>query len=280
VTAAALRPVSLVYSDLDGTMVGPHGCFFATSDGTPTLEPAEALVDLHRAGLTLVLVSGRTRPQLEEACRLVGADGYVGELGAVAGWDRARQSRVLHGAMPASYAGTPARVMQETGLAARLLARYADRLALHAPWHEGHEADLMVRGRVDVAEVEAWLATVGFGWLRLRDNGVLPASAVPGTPGPVHVYHLMPDGLSKGLGVEADLRRRGLAPADAVAVGDSASDLTMAPYVRRFFLVANGADAPDTVAAARAHDNVTVCAGSHGHGWVEAVRWALARAPG
>ncbi|MGH8869777.1 MAG: HAD hydrolase family protein [Actinomycetes bacterium] len=267
--------VQAVYSDLDGTMVGPYGCFFREPGTAPTLEPAQALVDLLRAELTLVLVSGRTRPQLEEACRIFGADGYVGELGAVLGWDHGLESTVLHGAMPDEYTATPWQVMHDTGVATRLLDRYAGRLELHAPWHEGHEADVMVRGRVDVVEVEQWLAGIGFGWLRLRDNGVLPGLVLPDVGGPVHVYHLMPDGLTKGLGVAEDMRRRGLAPEQAVAIGDSASDLAMAPYVRRFFLVANGADSPTTAEMARTHDNLTVCSGANGLGWAEAVRWAL-----
>jgi phosphoserine phosphatase len=90
----------------------------------------------------------------------------------------------------------------------------------------------------------------------------------------------MPDGLSKGAAVGWDLARRGLAPADAVAVGDSASDLTMAPYVGRTWLVANGAAAPHMaplLAGARAagHD-VRVATGSVGTGWAQAVRDSLA----
>jgi hypothetical protein len=38
----------------------------------------------------------------------------------------------------------------------------------------------MLRGRVDVPEVEAWLAEQGLDWLRVRDNGVLPSSEWPG----------------------------------------------------------------------------------------------------
>jgi phosphoglycolate phosphatase len=267
--------VAALYSDLDGTMVGPYGCFFRDADTSPTLEPARALVDLLGAGLPLVLVSGRTRSQLEEACRIFGADGYVGEMGAVLGWDAGRHSAVLTGAMPDRFDGTPWQAMHGTGLVDRLLRRYSGRLEYHAPWHTGHEGDVMLRGRVDDAEVERWLASEGFGWLRLHDNGVLPVVEMPGQGGPVHVYHLMPDGLSKGQGVAADLQRRGLRREDAVAVGDSVSDLSMAPHVERFYLVANGAASPATSRAARGHDNVVVCSGANGLGWAEAVRWTL-----
>jgi hydroxymethylpyrimidine pyrophosphatase-like HAD family hydrolase len=268
--------IRVIYSDLDGTMVGPMGCFFVTAAFEPTLAPAQALVDLIAAGIPLVLVSGRTRAQLDEACRIFAADGYVGELGAVLGWGHAQEHEVLRGAMPESYDGTLVEVLQTEGIADRLLKRYEGRLEHHAPWHEGHEADLMLRGHVETAEVEAWLTGQGLGWLRVRDNGVLPVEEYGALRAPVHVYHLMADGLTKGYGVAADLARRGLSREDAIAVGDSVSDLSMAPYVRRFFLTANGAASAATVAAAEEHDNVTVCSGANGLGWVEAIRWALA----
>jgi phosphoglycolate phosphatase len=266
----------VLYTDLDGTMVGPWGCFFRADDGGLTLEPARALIDLLAAGVEIVLVSGRTRPQLVEAAALVGADGFVGELGAVLGWDRGRQTEVLRGAMPAAFEGTPAEVMQDGGLPESLFARWPGRLEWHEPWHLGHDADLMLRGNVDVAEVETWLAERGWDWLRLHDNGVLPRRTLPGGD-PVHVYHLMPAGLDKGTGVARDLARRGLTADDAVAVGDSLSDLAMAEHVRTCYLVANGALAPATRARAAALGNVRVLSGSVGLGWAEAVRDVLSR---
>jgi hypothetical protein len=263
----------VLYTDLDGTMVGPYGNFFAAEDGTSTLAPARALLELHRAGVALVLVSGRTRLQLQEAALIFGADGFVAELGALVGWDRGRSVQVLPGAMPAAYGDRlPIDVMASLGLPEALFDRWPG-LDWHAPWHRGHEADAMLRGIVDVADVEAWLAEQGWDWLRLRDNGVLP-----GREGR-HIYHLMPDGLSKGGAVAWDLARRGLTPADAVAVGDSASDLGMAPYVGTMWVTANGAASahmPPLLAAARATgQDVRVTAEPVGPGWAEAVLSSL-----
>jgi hydroxymethylpyrimidine pyrophosphatase-like HAD family hydrolase len=266
-----------VYSDLDGTMLGPFGCFFRGPDATPSLEPAKALTDLLTADVALVLVSGRTQQQLLDACHVFGADGFVGELGAVLGHDHGREVSVLRGDMPAVYDGPPVEVLEREGVVEALFDRYQGQLEFHAPWHAGHVADLMLRGQLDPVETEAWLAGLGFGWLRVHDNGVLAHRRMDGVSGPVHVYHVMPGGLSKGGGVAADLARRGLARRDAIAIGDSRSDLSMAPHVAQFFLVANGAASPTTKEAAAAHDNVTICAEANGHGWVEAIRWALRR---
>lgn len=270
--------IRVVYSDLDGTMVGPGGSFFRTEDGALTLEPARVLVRLHEAGVPLVLVSGRTRPQLVEACRIFGAAGFVAELGAVLGWDGGRSSEMLAGEMPSSYAGTPVEVMNSLGVVPDLLERYAGRLEYHSPWHLGHEVDVMLRGLIDVDDAQDWLAARGQPWLRLRDNGVLPAHR-PTTldPGavPAHVYHLMPAGISKGRAVARDLARRGLSPAEALAVGDSASDLDMAGYVDTLWLCANGARHPHMREPVALLPNVRVSAGAVGLGWAEAVRCAI-----
>lgn len=265
--------IRIVYTDLDGTMVGPRGCFFRRADASPDLGAARALVDLLAAEITLVLVSGRTRPQLAEAARIFGADGYVGELGAVVGWHHAMHHEVLRGDMPEKYTGTLVDVLHTEGLVDALFERYAGRLEYHAPWHADHESDVMLRGVVEPDEVEAWLRAQGFGWVRLHDNGRLPGYDSGGAGN--HVYHLMAGGLSKGGGVAADLARRGLRPDQAVAVGDSLSDLSMAPHVRRFFLTANGLHSPSAAAAVAVTPNATVCSGEVGSGWAEAIRYAL-----
>lgn len=254
----------IVYSDLDGTMVGPRGCFFRAADRSVTVEPARALTDFLAADGTLVLVSGRSRPQLQEAALIFGADGFVAELGAIVARDAGREVDLL----PTD--GPPA----DDALVEAMLADFAGRLEYHEPWHLGHEVDVMLRGSVSGDEARAWLDGHGCTGLELRDNGVLPprrrGTTLGALDGPTRVYHLVPSGVSKGAGVAFDLARRGLTAADAVAVGDSVSDLAMAPYVSRFFLVANG----------RAHlpgdlpPNVTVTDGEVGLGWSEAIRWA------
>ncbi len=270
----------IVYSDLDGTMVGPGGCFFRAETGTVDLEPARALADLLAVGVPLVLVSGRTRAQLIEACGIFGADGYIAELGALIGWragpgvEGDAGTELLRGAMPETFDTVPDELVDA------LLARFAARLEFHNPWHLGHEIDVMLRGQVDVPEVETWLSEQGFGWLRLRDNGVLPPSSdslrtsqLPVTA--MHVYHLVPDGIGKGLAVARDLQRRGIDPAEALAIGDSASDLEMVPHVGAFSLVENGSRPPHMRELIERHSGVRVEAGSHGAGWSAAVRRAL-----
>ena len=272
--------IRILYSDLDGTMVGRGGNFFLGRNHQTTLEPAQSLAQLHEAGVALSLVSGRTRAQLQEAARIFGADGYIAEMGAIIGWDHGRRSSMLSGQTPAEFSGPLVAQLESMGLVDALLGAFDGRLEHHAPWHLGHETDVMMHGLVDVEKVNGWLADRGFAWLVIVDNGRLTDTVMDGIDERPHIYHLMARGISKGLAIEADLGRRGLTASDAVAVGDSLSDLEMASHVERFFLVANGAEVPSIRAAAEGLPNVTICAEPLGAGWAEAARYATVNGTG
>jgi hydroxymethylpyrimidine pyrophosphatase-like HAD family hydrolase len=269
----------IVYTDLDGTMVGPRGSFWHSAGGDLTLDPAATLAELHRAGIPLVLVSGRTALQLVEAARIFAADGFVAELGALVSWSRGWETQLLSGELPQRYAGrAPMDVMAELGIVERLFAEHPGRLEWHSPWHADHTADAMLRGRVDPLAVDAWLADQGLGWLTVKDNGRIPVNERfrldPGAT-PPHVYHLMPRGISKGAAIAWDLERRGIDPADAVAIGDSLSDVDMAPAVGRLWITANGAAVDGMAELLAVVPNAKATDSPMGEGWAQAVRASL-----
>jgi hypothetical protein len=275
----SLPAARIVYTDLDGTMVGPRGSFWHTAGRELTADPATALLELHRAGVPLVLVSGRTHEQVVEAARIFAADGAIAELGATISWDAGRGTRRLSGELPREFADrTPMAVMAELGTVETLIAEHPGRLEWHAPWHTTHETDALLRGRVDPLAVDAWLAERGLGWLTLKDNGAIPATSrmtLDADPLPPRVYHLMPRGISKGAAIAWDLERRGLSPDDAVAIGDSVSDLEMAPAVSRLWITANGAAVDGMLGLIDAVPNVSVTDAAMGEGWAQAVRASL-----
>jgi len=272
-------PARIVYTDLDGTMVGPRGSFWHTAARELTSGPASALFELHAAGIPLVLVSGRTHEQVVEAARIFAADGAIAELGAVVSWAAGRETHLLSGQLPPRYAGrTPMSVMTELGIVEALIAAHPGELEWHAPWHITHSADALLRGRVDPLAVDAELAERGAGWLTLKDNGAIPMTGrmtLAPSPEPVRVYHLMPRGISKGAAIAWDLERRGLLPQDAVAIGDSVSDLEMAPAVDRLWITANGAAVDGMADLLAAVPNATVTDGPMGEGWAQAVLASL-----
>jgi hydroxymethylpyrimidine pyrophosphatase-like HAD family hydrolase len=272
-------PTRIVYTDLDGTMVGPRGSFWHAADRGLTASPADALVALHRAGVALVLVSGRTHEQLLEAARIFAADGAISGLGSLVSWAGGRETHLLPGELPAQYAGrTPMSVMAELGVVAELIEAHRGRLEWHEPWHAAHAADALLRGRVDAGAVDQWLAARGWGWLTMNDNGAIPRTArmtLDDDERPPHVYHLMPRGISKGAAITWDLARRGLTAADAVAVGDSVSDLDMAAAVGRLWVTANGAAVHGMAELLSAVPNAVVTDAPMGEGWAQAVLASL-----
>jgi phosphoglycolate phosphatase len=240
------HPVRVLYADVDGTLVGPGGSLFAAIPEGSTARGAAALAAIHEAGVELVLVSGRTRQQLREAARILGATAYVAELGAFL-VERGDPDVVVPnlGAFESgSRSAGPFAAMVRSGAGAFLLDRYAGRLEPHAPWaFEHREATMLLRGHLDLDEATDALAGAGYGWLELRDNGIIRRSIEGLDVGEVHAYHLVPRGVNKASAVALHRGRHGLRAEDTAAIGDSPADLDLAGEVGTVFLVANAAGA-------------------------------------
>jgi hydroxymethylpyrimidine pyrophosphatase-like HAD family hydrolase len=259
-----------VYADLDGTLLGPGGSLFAHPDGV-TGEPAAALVALSQAGVELVLVSGRTRDQVREAARTLGAAAYVAELGGLVVHRDGREEVATRNLGSFDGAGTAFEAIDRSGAAGFLLTTYPRRLEPHEPWtFLPRECSVLLRGNVALDEAREALEANGYGWLDLLDNGIIPkADRFPRLDvEEVHAYHLVPKGVNKASAVAIDRTRAGVDAAACVAVGDSASDAAMASEVAAVFIVANGEPALDRVSP---RPNVFLLDRSHGLGFADAV---------
>lgn len=265
-------PPRIVYTDLDGTLLGPGGGLLAAPAGGATLEAARALARLHEAGVLVVPVSGRTAPQVWEVARLIGASDYIAELGGIVAFDGDRDRVRFGGAFPGP--GTPYRAMAEGGAAGLLLETFAGRLEPHTPWALlPRECSMLFRGQVDPGEATALLDRAGYGWLDLLDNGVIPRTYETLSVEAVHAYHLLPRGVNKAAGARAHRERREVPPEECAAIGDSPSDAAVGTEVGAAFVVANGAEA--VRAAGNAGENVYATERSHGEGFAEAVEVLL-----
>lgn len=231
---AGLPPVRVLYTDLDGTLLGPDGSLLTAADGRPSTRAAQALVDAAAAGVAVVPVSGRQRAQLGNDARLLGLGSYIGEAGGVVVRDG--ELRDEWGQCPRDLADTPHEALVAAGAVDALLARFAGDLRPYEPWHRGREAGHLLHGLVDVDEACAVLADAGCPWAYLIDNG-----ATAGWPGrQVRAYHLLPRGVGKATALADDLAARGLDAAQAAACGDSLEDLRMTRVVGTYVIVANG----------------------------------------
>lgn len=248
---------------------------FADAQGRPTNLGSHAIEACLRAGVELVLMSGRGRHSLSEDARLFGQTSYIYESGACVVLDG--EEHWLTGDLQPGGVSIHDQITA-TGAPALLLEHYAGRLEYHDPWSTGREVSHLFRGLIDAFEAAALLARNGIAGLRVVDNGVVHrhSPALADLP-QVRAYHLVPDGAAKAAGVALHLRARGLERADAFAVGDSREDLSCAPHVGTFWLVANAVEKdPSIREAMAAHDNVRVAEGSYGAGVYEAVVTTLA----
>lgn len=261
--------IKALYSDLDGTLLGPGGSLFTTAGGGWTPRAADALLRLHEAGIALVLVSGRTQPQMSELARALSATGYVAEMGALV-VDRRGFPEQTHRAYPKiDGGGSPFEAMVRSGAGAFLLQRNPGRIEPHLPWSaQAREATMLFRGHVDLDAERDALGSSGYTWLELADNGVIPRPFPGLEVEEVHAYHLVPKGVSKQDGVRRHLDLLGVGTDEAAAIGDSRSDLELAAIVGRMFVTANGRA---SIAETDLPANAGFTVGSHGEGFADAV---------
>jgi hydroxymethylpyrimidine pyrophosphatase-like HAD family hydrolase len=266
-----------LYVDLDGTLLGKNGSLFRDADGNFSRAQALTFEACHRAGVEVVIMSGRREAQVGPDARLFAQGSYIYEAGCGMVIDGERT--YLTGDWVPDEEGTPAERIIASGLPDLLFERFAGRLEWHAPWHHERVLSLLFRGKVDVGEVNALIAEQGDAGrdLRFLDNGAInrPMEGIDRA----HAYHLVPGGASKGKAVGAHMRARGYAPEECIAAGDSIEDLGAAEHVGRFFCVANGPERDEALREAIAgRANVTVTEGRNGDGVYEAVVGTLAGA--
>jgi phosphoglycolate phosphatase len=261
--------LSCVYTDLDGTLLGRGSSLYRDAEGGFSLAQSRGLEACHRAGVEVVIMSGRREAQVHEAARLMGQSSYIYEAGCAFAIEG--ETTILTGDLVPDEEGTVYEKIEQRGIPKMLFEHYEGRLEYHAPWHHGRVLSHLFRGKVDVADANRLLGEEGHDDLRLLDNGAI-GREMAAIDGPTHAYHLVPHLVSKAAAVSAHARARGFDPADCIAVGDSVEDLEVAAAVGRFFVVANGPERdPGLRAALAGWDNAVVTEGAMGDGFYEAV---------
>jgi hypothetical protein len=172
---AALSGASVLYTDLDGTLLGPGARLLSDATGEPWLGVAEAVVSLNRAGLTCVVCSGRNRWQLMEVSRLLGWDSYIAEVGCVIVPGRGQEPIYYTGSWgpDALLEGeTPYEAITRVGSLDTLTREFPGLIEEHSPWHVNREATHVLRGNLPLAEAQAALDTLELP-VRIVDNGIV-----------------------------------------------------------------------------------------------------------
>jgi hydroxymethylpyrimidine pyrophosphatase-like HAD family hydrolase len=263
----------VLYTDIDGTLVGPGGDLLSTGGHEPTRVAVDALLDARRAGLEIVPLSGRDIVRVDELGRLLGLSSWIAELGGVRAYERGTRRVVDTGAYPGS--GSPVEALYPA--LGELVARWPGRVEPHDPWNDGRLVSLMVRGELDLDAAHAGLVDAGYGWAEIVDNGVIPRryESLPEVT-TVRAYHVAPRGISKRDAVVADRDARGIPRERCAVIGDAAADLACHDVVARCFVVRNALDKdPSFAADVAAVPNATVTRHGHGEGFAEVVGMLL-----
>ncbi len=138
-----LMALRCVYTDIDGTLVGAGASLFRDGDGDFTLLPARALEACHRAGVEVVLKSGRRKAQVMEDARLIGQSAYIYEVGSGLVIDG--EETLLCGEFAPRDGRTPHELIAATGAPALLECEFD--MEPHAPWHVDRFVSHLYRGR-------------------------------------------------------------------------------------------------------------------------------------
>ncbi|HEV3002268.1 MAG TPA: HAD hydrolase family protein [Solirubrobacteraceae bacterium] len=259
-----MAPLRALYVDLDNTLLGRGASLFHDGDGAPSLLGPRAIEACHRAGVEVVVMSGRRRAQVAEGARLLGGRAFIFESGSCV-VDGPDEEWLTEPFMP-DEGPTIFEQIQRSGAPELLLDRFE--IEYHSPWHVGREVSHLFRGAIDARDANALLAEHGHDHVRLVDNGAIDR------PG-LRAYHLVPRGVSKGRAVQRHMRVRGYAREEAIAVGDSREDLGVADAAGTFWLVANALDR-DPLLAGELPRNARLAEAGHGAGVYEAVVTELA----
>ena len=257
-----------VYTDLDGTLLGAGASLFTDHEGGFSMMQARALEACHRAGVEVVIMSGRRRAQVHEDARLIGQTSFIFEAGSA--FSIEGETFMATGDFVHEDGRTLVEQVSARGVPELLLEHFEGRFEYHEPWHLDREMSHLFRGEVDTEEANRLLEESGHSDLRLLDNGAIRRK-MPGIE-VAHVYHLVARGASKAAAVAAHAQARGYGREQTIAVGDSLEDLEAANSVGRFFMVANGPERDTGVKSAlSSFGNVTVTEGRAGEGFYEAV---------
>ena len=248
---AALEHITHIYTDLDGTLLAPGGKLLTNHNGKPSLSLANALVQLKRLGMEIVIVTGRDAASCTEIMRLTNLNQFIAEMGCIVqyGYGANVQKSYRLGAWSGAQLDqdfdhettlTPYEMIANSDTLSKLLSHFKGKLEIHTLKGGHREVTFLMRGSVDTTpggEVEQVLSECEIP-LQLLDNGVIhPQNHGLLEVDAVHVYHLMPRGTGKGEAVAADMAEKGLTPKQTLSIGDAEGDISMGVHTGSFVLV-------------------------------------------
>jgi hydroxymethylpyrimidine pyrophosphatase-like HAD family hydrolase len=256
-----VRPIKLVASDLDGTLLRP--------DETVSERTMAAILATRRAGIILVLVTGRPPRNLGPIAERLGVGGIAICANGAVVWDLDTGTILDLTPLAADLATRLVRALRAAIPGALFAVELEGGFGREAGWAEG-----LLPAAPDALEADALELITGPVTKLLLRHPTLPFAEVAGraraavgeqavvTWAGTRVVEISAPGVTKAFALERLCRRLGIRPQEVVAVGDMPNDLAMLAWAGRSVAVANAADevlaAADEVTAANVDDGVAL----------------------
>jgi Cof subfamily protein (haloacid dehalogenase superfamily) len=253
--------IRLVASDLDGTLLRP--------DETVSERTRAALAAARRAGITVVLVSGRPPRSLGPIAERIGVGGIAICANGAVLWDLDSGTMVDHSPLAADLAARLVRALREAIPGVLFAVELERGFGREAGWSEGRaltssealEADALELICGPVTKLLVRHPTLPFAEVAERARQAVGDDGVVTWAG-LRLVEISAAGVTKAFALERLCRRLGIDASEVVAVGDMPNDLAMLQWAGTAVAVANADEkvlaAADEVTAANVEDGVAL----------------------
>lgn len=267
--------IPTIYIDIDGTLLGKNASLLHDHEGLRTTVAIDALFKAEKAGVDLVVATGRDIYRASEFCRAIGISKYIAELGCVL--HTTGEDIVEYGAKAGAFVKEnnldTVKFLDCIHQAAQLLIEsYPGRLEMHTPYNRDCFASFKLRGNVSVDACNNLLSSHGWPFLEFVPNGHgMFRRTMPDVEN-VLIYHLTPVGVTKAFGISRDQELRTLSASHCYLIGDGMADAMCSDIVDTVFIPANGPISdPNIEKYSRENDSVVILEKSHNHGFAQAI---------
>jgi hydroxymethylpyrimidine pyrophosphatase-like HAD family hydrolase len=270
-----ITDLKVIYTDLDGTLFNDQGCKVRDAKGKYYFEALKLLEDIDKKGWDLVLVSGRNKFALRYNAQMIGTKNYIAEFGSELVYNLGKEVHVTfdnsRNNIDLTYEGKD--LIKIIDL---LKKEFPNKIEGKLEWAMHRSFNALFLGEIDLDKGNRLLRENGFGELILLDNGFSNLFQVDLDIERLHIYNLMPEGVTKANGVRLDKKLRGFKDENCIAIGDSLEDLKMASEVKYFFLMKNALEHEDELETElEKYNNVFITDGTMNRGWFEIMSWIM-----
>lgn len=269
-----IRDLRAIYTDLDGTLFNDQGCIVKDVEEKYYFDALELLVPIKQRDWDLVLVSGRNKYQLRYNAQMIGIKNYIAELGAELIYDLGKDVYVTFkekNRFDITYGGKDLIKIMDL-----LMKEFPGKIEGRMEWSRYRSYNALFFGEVDLKMANVILQREGYKGLVLVDNGFSKLINLDLDVNRVHIYNLMPEGVTKASGVILDKKLRKLKKENCIALGDSLEDIKIAPEVKYFFLMKNALEHKEELEDELVkYDNIYITEQIMNRGWHEVISGLL-----